>query len=89
MGCGMVVHFTKGKITEETLEEFALDCVVRKAPDVYLTGDILPRTITKRYSPKEVSKRAYSKMGEIGYSLVNNNCEHFASWCKTGTKCSL
>ena len=36
------------------------------------------------YSPEETVERARSKIGEKGYSLVNNNCEHFALWCKTG-----
>jgi hypothetical protein len=43
--------------------------------------------------PKAVSsteatlKRARSKLGETkhkGYNLFNWNCEHFATWCKTG-----
>ena len=85
----MVVHFTHGVIMEETLEDYALDCVVRKAPDVYITGDILPKRVLKRYPPDEVCKRAYNRLGEKGYSVVKNNCEHFASWCKTGTYCSI
>ncbi len=36
------------------------------------------------YSPQETVERARSKIGEKSYSLVNNNCEHFALWCKTG-----
>lgn len=36
------------------------------------------------YSPEETIKRAYSRIGEKKYSLVKNNCEHFAMWCKTG-----
>lgn len=38
----------------------------------------------KKYSPEETLKRAYSRIGESRYNLVNNNCEHFALWCKTG-----
>lgn len=36
--------------------------------------------------PEIVVKRAESKLGESGYNLFNNNCEHFAVWCKTGIK---
>jgi hypothetical protein len=25
-----------------------------------------------------------SRLGESGYNLFGNNCEHFATWCKTG-----
>lgn len=36
------------------------------------------------YSPEETVQRAYSRLGEEKYSLISNNCEHFAIWCKTG-----
>lgn len=36
------------------------------------------------YSPAETVKRALSRLGETQYSLIKNNCEHFAMWCKTG-----
>jgi Lecithin retinol acyltransferase len=29
-------------------------------------------------------QRALSRVGERGYSLTGNNCEHFATWCATG-----
>jgi hypothetical protein len=32
----------------------------------------------------EVIKRAKSRVGEDQYNLAFNNCEHFATWCKTG-----
>lgn len=36
------------------------------------------------YSAEETIERAKSRLGESNYSLVTNNCEHFALWCKTG-----
>lgn len=36
------------------------------------------------YSDEETVKRAVSRIGEERYSLISNNCEHFAIWCKTG-----
>ena len=36
------------------------------------------------YSGDETIMRARSKLGEGGYNLAFNNCEHFAVWCKTG-----
>lgn len=33
---------------------------------------------------EEIVKRARSRIGERGYDLFDNNCEHFAVWCKTG-----
>lgn len=38
----------------------------------------------KIYSPQETINRALSRIGEDKYSLLLNNCEHFAIWCKTG-----
>ena len=32
----------------------------------------------------DVIRRAESRLGEEKYSLLFNNCEHFATWCKTG-----
>jgi len=40
------------------------------------------------YDANEVVQRAISKLGEGDYNLFTNNCEHFATWCKTGTPCS-
>lgn len=37
-----------------------------------------------RYSREEIVKRAMSRLGEDDYSVIFNNCEHFASWCVTG-----
>ncbi len=42
----------------------------------------------KLYSPDETIARARSKLGQGGYNLALNNCEHFAVWCKTGVKTS-
>lgn len=35
-------------------------------------------------SPELVLERAISRLGERDYGLHTNNCEHFATWCKTG-----
>lgn len=40
--------------------------------------------LEKSYSPEAVVARAESRLGEEGYDLIFNNCEHFATWCKTG-----
>jgi len=42
------------------------------------------------YSPDTVIRRALSVENDViewdEYDLVSNNCEHFATWCKTGQK---
>ncbi|MEL6384452.1 MAG: lecithin retinol acyltransferase family protein [Cyanobacteria bacterium J06626_18] len=36
------------------------------------------------FLPQIVVQRAVSRLGEQRYDLLTNNCEHFATWCKTG-----
>jgi hypothetical protein len=36
------------------------------------------------FSADRVVKRAISRLGEQSYDFRFNNCEHFATWCKTG-----
>ena len=45
--------------------------------------DLLRVINYKRYSTDEIVSRARSKIGENHYSLITNNCEHFAIWCAT------
>lgn len=36
------------------------------------------------FSHEETLARAFAQLGRRGYSLVGNNCEHWARWCRTG-----
>lgn len=36
------------------------------------------------FSEYAVMQRAESRVGEYAFDLMFNNCEHFATWCKTG-----
>lgn len=42
------------------------------------------------FHPNDSVSRAFSKLGSNfgGYHLINNNCEHFATWAVTGKKLS-
>ncbi len=40
----------------------------------------------KRLSPKKTIQRAREKLGERGYDILHNNCEHFARYCYFGEK---
>lgn len=42
------------------------------------------RTDELDFSVDAVMERAEKRLGEFAFDLVFNNCEHFASWCKTG-----
>ncbi len=40
----------------------------------------------KRLSPKKTVQRARKSIGEKGYDILHNNCEHFARYCYLGEK---
>lgn len=88
VGRGKVIHFTAGKNSEKSAKNAD---VRRTSLAVFLNGDKLfvePEDPRKSYSPKETVARAESMLGtqKSKYSLVFNNCEHFAHWCKYGEK---
>lgn len=37
---------------------------------------------------EKIVNRALARLGEQKYSILFNNCEHFANWCHTGEKTS-
>ncbi len=49
---------------------------------------VFVKQYTVCYLPDIVLERAESRLGEQRYSLLENNCEHFATWCKTGRSVS-
>jgi hypothetical protein len=76
-GDGTVIHFSKNnnfKISRTSLAEFAQGKII----------NIIEHY--KSEQPSVVFNRAVSQLGKSGYSLFDNNCEHFATWCKTGRK---
>ncbi|RLS52557.1 MAG: hypothetical protein DWH91_16395 [Planctomycetota bacterium] len=70
--CDGLIAKQYGTIRQEPYELFARDLPVTIQP--YQTG----------FEPDEVVQRALSRIGERGYHLTENNCEHFAVWCKIG-----
>lgn len=44
----------------------------------------------KAFPPEKIISRAKSRLGETGYNLIHNNCEHFVNECAFGVKyCSV
>lgn len=73
-GDGTVIHYTKSQST-----------ISRTSLAVFRSGKaIFVRKYGRRDSPDVVIQRASSRLGENAYDLFDNNCEHFATWCKTG-----
>lgn len=94
MGNNEVIHFTGGaggitnvilnlggeenaSIRKTSLTEFMDDYPMEKIKVFDYTG-------FKIASTKITLDRATSLLGETCYSLPFRNCEHFATWCKTG-----
>jgi hypothetical protein len=79
VGDDMVVHFTgtpgskrNAAIQKDSLEAFAQG------------GEVSTRDYGRRFDADEAAQRAESRVGQSGYDLYRNNCEHFARWCVTG-----
>jgi hypothetical protein len=75
-GDGTVIHHIGPRrsllVARTSLEEFAVRSKVRV------------RTYGDRLSAEDAIRNAESRLGSSDYSLVRNNCEHFAAWCCTG-----
>jgi hypothetical protein len=78
LDCGdrTVIHYRK---PSETIERTSLETFSRGNP-IYMAK----YSDGFGYIPDVVVERAKSRLGEQKYNLLFNNCEHFASWCKTG-----
>ena len=73
LGDGTVAHYLEGReILRSAVSEFSQGEVV----SVMDHTDASPAGVTLR--------RAMGRLGEQNYNLLFNNCEHFATWCKTG-----
>ena len=75
-GDGTVIHYRK---PSEIVERTSLATFSRSNP-VYLVEYLQGFC----FIPEVVVERAESRLGEDKYNLLFNNCEHFATWCKTG-----
>ena len=80
VGNGRVVHYAgychgyhAGPVEEISLAQFERGQGVR-----------VRRHDGARYSLEEIAARARSRIGENGYRLLANNCEHFCEWCSSG-----
>ena len=46
------------------------------------------KELKQKLPDEQIVKTALSKVGEGGYSVIANNCEHFANYCVFGKKTS-
>ncbi|NEO97253.1 MAG: NC domain-containing protein [Symploca sp. SIO2E9] len=75
-GDGNVIHYRKLK-DHEMVSSTSLDTFAQGRK-------VYRRKYKVCYIPDVVVQRAQSRLGERKYNLLFNNCEHFATWCKTG-----
>jgi hypothetical protein len=86
LGDGTIVHarphdfrnpFGGGRVVQTSLADFSEGrCVrVRNEP-------------AAAFAPDEIAERALAHVGRDGYDPVIDNCEHFATWCATGSRTS-
>jgi hypothetical protein len=86
-GGGYVIHFAAPEGSEINQENAVIH---RTTFDVF--KDDCPIKIVEfpeGYSAEETLRRARGRIGERGYDFTANNCDHFATWCKTGEHHSL
>lgn len=86
-GAGRVIHFA----AEQHYETNAKNALIQETTmDDFLRGDVLCVEQNQRgaFSAAETVRRAQEQIGQQRgkYSLVFNNCEHFAHWCKYGKR---
>jgi len=73
LGDGTVAHYLEGRE------------ILRSSTEDFSQGQPLTVIEHADASPSRVTlQRAMSRIGEQNYNLLFNNCEHFATWCKTG-----
>lgn len=83
-----IIHFASNEKGHETDLKYASICLTniddfRKESIVEVREFTDIELISKR-EPSEIINFAFTKLGETGYDIFNNNCEHFANECLFG-----
>jgi hypothetical protein len=76
-GDGTVIHYSGDRGTTRRVERSPLESFANGSP-------VLVRTYRERLPIEQIVANAESRLGDTGYHLVRNNCEHFATWASTG-----
>jgi hypothetical protein len=71
-GDGTAIHYDGNKIVQTLIATF------------YNGNQCLIKRYGRSDSDDVVIDRAKGRLGEAKYDVIFNNCEHFATWCKTG-----
>jgi ribosomal protein S20 len=81
-GGGHVIHFAAPEGSETNPE----NAVVHETRFEHFADgcDVSVIDIEGSKSPEETLRLARSCIGMKGYAITSSNCDHFATWCKTG-----
>jgi hypothetical protein len=62
--------------------------VIRESLDAFARGGALHVVPIDRpsFPPSEIVERAVTRLGEVGYDFIDDNCEHFAGECVYGER---
>ncbi len=85
-GDGYVIHFNSGPLQKLMGQSLVRPAFIEQVPLATFTQG---RSVqVRRYDVcddvETTLQRAVSRVGDSNYELFQNNCEHFAVWCKTG-----
>jgi hypothetical protein len=88
LGDGTVVHWTTavGQTKRDGIIRCKQHAEIRQTSlaDFSGGGPVWVREYAHCFDSETVVARALALVGRRGYHLADNNCEHFACWCKTG-----
>jgi len=75
-----VIHFSEGVVKKSSMYEFV------EGNTDWVDGwvDVMKFNIDLPFSSEVSYKRAKSQLKRTDYNLLKSNCEHFATWCRTG-----
>lgn len=80
VGDEQVIHFY------EDMKNFNSRIVLTSLDKFLKNGNLRRKIYKHRSNPQIIVDRAYSLLNNRGYDLIENNCEHMATWCVTGKK---
>ncbi|MBM3289409.1 MAG: hypothetical protein FJY92_04585, partial [Candidatus Hydrogenedentes bacterium] len=80
-GDGTVIHYT-GELFDRA------NAAVRRTPMAQFAKGGRVRVVKSdaSFDAEAIIARAEGRLEEMRYSTVSNNCEHFATWCRTGRR---
>jgi len=80
LGNGNVIHLTGAPGGGKAGARVRIDTLA-----VFAVGrPVTVRPYAGNHDPDAIIARAMSRLGDGGYHLIFNNCQHFARWCSTG-----